>query len=87
MFTPAGAGVIPHWAKAKEVIIGLLISPMIGFGLALFLIYLAHILFHKKAYFKAPTWSWDHPTLGMRSVLIGASALVSFMHGKNDGQK
>lgn len=44
-------------------------------------------MIHKRQYFKAPTWSWDHPTLGMRTVLIGASALVSFMHGKNDGQK
>ncbi len=87
MFMPAGIGVIPHWAKAQEVIIWLLISPLIWFGFAFILIYLAHLAIHKKQYFKAPTWSWDHPTLGMRTVLIGASALVSFMHGKNDGQK
>lgn len=87
MFMPAGVGAIPHWGKAQEVIIWLLISPMIWFGLAFLLIYIAHILIHKKQYFKAPKWSWDRPTLGMRSILIGASALVSFMHGKNDGQK
>ncbi len=87
MFTPAGADVIPHWVKAQEVIIGLLISPLIGFGLAIGLIYMAHVCIHKKQYFKAPTWSWDHPTLGMRTTLILASGLVSFMHGKNDGQK
>ncbi len=87
MFTPAGADVIPHWAKAKEVIIGLLISPLIGFGVAIFLIYIAHVFIHKKQYFKAPNWSWDHPTIGMRTILIITSALVSFMHGKNDGQK
>ena len=84
---PIGANTIPHWTKAQEVIVGLLISPLIGFGFAFLLIYIAHKVLHKRVYFKAPMWSWDHPTLGMRSVLIGASALVSFMHGKNDGQK
>lgn len=87
MYMPAWNNIVPHWGKAEEVIIGLLISPLIWFGFAFILIYLAHIILKKRAYFKAPTWSWDHPTLGMRTVLIGASALVSFMHGKNDGQK
>lgn len=87
MFIPAGADTIPHWGKAQEVIIGLLISPLIGFGFAFLLIYIAHIVLRKKSYFKAPKTEEDHPTLVMRSVLIGASALVSFMHGKNDGQK
>ncbi len=87
MLMPVGANTVPHWGKAQEVIIGLLISPLIGFGFAFLLIYIAHKILHNRSYFKAPTWSWDHPTFWMRSVLIGASALVSFMHGKNDGQK
>ncbi len=87
MLMPAGANAITHWEKIQEVIIGLLISPMIGFGFAFLLIYLAHRIFHKKSYFKAPEWSWDHPKIGMRSLLIGTSGLVSFMHGKNDWQK
>ncbi len=87
MYSSMGVGFTPHWSKAQEVIIGLLISPMIGFGLALILIYIAHIVLRKREYFKAPYWSWDKPNLAMRSVLIGASGLVSFMHGKNDGQK
>ena len=77
----------PHWWKAEEVIMWLLISPIIGFTFAFFLIYLAHVLLKKKEYFKAPFWSWDKPNLTMRSVLIAASGLVSFMHGKNDWQK
>lgn len=87
MYSAAGSSFTPHWGKAEEVIIGLLISPMIGFGIALILIYIAHRFLKKKEYFKAPFWSWDHPNLTMRSVLILASGLVSFMHGKNDGQK
>ncbi len=87
MLIPAWVGITPHWAKAEEVIIWLLISPLIWFWCALVLIYLAHKFLHKKSYFRAPIWSWDHPTPWMRFTLIGASALVSFMHGKNDGQK
>lgn len=87
MFTSAGVWVEPHWTKASEVIVGLLLSPMIGFGFALLLIYLAHYFFHKKSYFQAPRTDHDHPTLGMRLLLIVSSSLVSFMHGKNDGQK
>ncbi len=87
MYSDAGIGFTPHWNKAQEVIIGLLISPLIGFALALTLIYIAHRILQKKAYFKAPTWSWDHPNLTMRTILIISSGLVSFMHGKNDGQK
>ncbi|NRH20930.1 inorganic phosphate transporter [Candidatus Gracilibacteria bacterium] len=87
MFIPVGADTIPHWGKAQEVIVGLLISPLIGFGFAFLLIYIAHIVLRRKSYFKAPKTEEDHPTFAMRSVLIGASALVSFMHGKNDGQK
>lgn len=78
---------IPHWWKAEEVIIWLLISPIIGFTFALTLIYIAHLLLKRKEYFKTPFWSWDKPNLTMRMVLIGASGLVSFMHGKNDWQK
>ena len=66
------------------MIIGLLISPIIGFGFAFFLIYIAHSILRKKSYFKAPKTEDDHPTFAMRSVLIISSALVSFMHGKND---
>ena len=87
MYTAAGDWFIPHWWKAQEVIVGLLISPLIWFGFAMLLIYWAHILIKKKAYFKAPYWSWDHPNLTMRTLLIFSSGLVSFMHGKNDGQK
>lgn len=84
---PTGTSVTPNWGKAWEVIEWLLISPLIGFSLALGAIYLAHIFLRKKQYFKSPFWSWDKPTLGMRTTLIISSCLVSFMHGKNDGQK
>lgn len=62
MLMPVGANTVPHWGKAQEVIIGLLISPLIGFGFAFLLIYIAHKILHNRSYFKAPTWSWDHPT-------------------------
>lgn len=80
-------GIDLHWEKALEVIEGLLFSPLIGFSLALGLIYLAHLFLKSKQYFRAPFWSWDKPNLGMRVLLIASSITVSFMHGRNDGQK
>lgn len=86
-YTSFGAGVAVHWNKAKEVIEGLLLSPLIGFGIALLLMLGARHFIHIRKYFDTPNHSWNHPSLDMRTLLIGASGLVSFMHGKNDGQK
>ncbi|MDD2693631.1 MAG: inorganic phosphate transporter [Candidatus Gracilibacteria bacterium] len=87
MYSAAGSEFTPHWGKAEEVVVGLLISPIIGFGCALILIYIAHRFIKREEYFRAPMNAGDRPSLAIRSTLILASGLVSFMHGKNDGQK
>jgi PiT family inorganic phosphate transporter len=85
--TSFGAGVVTHWNKAIEVIEWLLLSPILGFWMALLLMMIARHWVHARRYFNTPSHKSDHPSLDMRMLLIFSSALVSFMHGKNDGQK
>jgi phosphate/sulfate permease len=79
-----GSGI--NWKKAGEVGMSLLISPMIGFGLA----YLLLLLLKKVA----PSQKLHEPPHGdtpppwwVRAILIGTCTGVSFAHGSNDGQK
>lgn len=79
--------VIPNWKKAIEVMESLLISPLIWFALAGWLMYLSYKFIKSKYYFSTP-WKGKHrPKLWLRSILIWTSAWVSFAHGSNDGQK
>ncbi len=72
--------------KALEVFESLLLSPVIGFGLAfLGMMIAAHIA--SKSFFRRPTSAASRPPRHIRAGLIGSSALVSYMHGSNDGQK
>lgn len=81
--------VIPNWAKAKEVLESLLLSPLIWFSIALLLMFISYKIIHSKRYFKAPKWDRKikKPWAWLRSLLIWASAWVSFAHGSNDWQK
>ncbi|HSI15324.1 MAG TPA: inorganic phosphate transporter [Chthoniobacter sp.] len=75
-----------NWAKAQEVGISLLLSPLCGFVWAAVLLLLLKLLVRKPELFsepekgKAPPW-W------IRGILIGTCTGVSFFHGSNDGQK
>jgi phosphate/sulfate permease len=79
-----GSGI--NWHKAAEVGISLLISPLLGFGLAAgMLILLKRLvknpeLYHPPDGDKPPPW-W------IRAILILTCTGVSFAHGSNDGQK
>jgi inorganic phosphate transporter, PiT family len=79
-----GAG--PNWDKAKEIGMSLLFSPLFGFGLAIGLMFIMRNIIKKKFFFKEPDKKKQTP-LGIRLIFATTSALVSFFHGRNDGQK
>ena len=75
-----------NWAKATDVGIALLVSPMIGFvASAMLLLMMKRVFKEPKLYEPAnpdqPTPPW------IRRVLIATCGGVSFAHGSNDGQK
>ena len=79
-----GEGV--NWAKASEVGMALLISPVIGFTCAALLLLALKALVKSKALFTAPPKDQPPPPW-IRGVLMLTCTGVSFAHGSNDGQK
>ena len=80
-----GAGV--NWDKAKEIGLSLILSPLVGFGLAAGLMWFIKNVLKAKALFHIPTGEDDKPPILVRLLLITTCTLVSFFHGSNDGQK
>jgi PiT family inorganic phosphate transporter len=74
------------WSQAANVGKTLLISPLIGFGLAALVLLLAKALLHDKRLFEAPQGT-EPPPFWIRCLLILTCTGVSFAHGSNDGQK
>ncbi len=80
-----GSGV--NWHKAEEIGLSLILSPLIGFGLAVILmLFLKHVVRY-KGLFHIPQGEDDRPPFLVRGILILTCTLVSFFHGSNDGQK
>ena len=75
-----------NWHKASEVGLALLISPLIGFGLAAGLLLLGKRLIRSEKLYQPPDADAP-PPLWIRGILIGTCTGVSFAHGSNDGQK
>jgi len=78
-----------NWDKAKEVFAALLLSPLIGFSLAVVLMFVLRRTLNKnvrKQLFDEPH-AGQAPPPWVRAVLITTCTLVSFFHGRNDGQK
>lgn len=80
-----GAGV--NWGKAEEIGLSLILSPLVGFGFAVLLMYFFKHVIKYKALFHIPTGEDDRPPILIRILLIITCTLVSFFHGSNDGQK
>lgn len=80
-----GRGV--NWEKAEEIGLSLVMSPLIGFGLAILLMYFLKHGLKSKALFHIPQGENDRPPIVVRLLLITTCTLVSFFHGSNDGQK
>jgi phosphate/sulfate permease len=81
------SGATVNWAKAADVGLSLLISPVFGFGLAIILMFILRSLFKKQEdLFKEPHKT-KLPPAWIRGILIVTCTGVSFSHGSNDGQK
>jgi PiT family inorganic phosphate transporter len=79
-----GEGV--NWAKASEVGMSLLISPIIGFVCSALLLLTSKALIKRKDLYVAPEGKKAPPTW-IRGLLMLTCTGVSFAHGSNDGQK
>jgi len=75
-----------NWAKAQDVGLGLLISPVVGFCAAGLLLLLCKLLIKNPSLYKAPVGKTP-PPLWIRGILMLTCTGVSFAHGSNDGQK
>ena len=75
-----------NWAKAQEVGLGLILSPLAGFIAAALLLITAKTLIRDPALYRAPEGK-NPPPLWIRSLLVLTCTGVSFAHGSNDGQK
>lgn len=83
---PEAANVALNWGKVKDIGLSLMVSPMVGFALALGLMFLLQAIIKNKAVFKEPDTK-SPPPFYMRAILILTCTSVSFSHGSNDGQK
>lgn len=75
-----------NWAKAQDMGLGLLISPVVGFCAAGLLLLLCKALVKNPSLYKAPKGKTP-PPLWIRGILMITCTGVSFAHGSNDGQK
>lgn len=75
-----------NWSKAGDIGLSLLFSPLMGFSLAILLMYILKQVVKDKAIFKEPT-STAPPPMWIRAILLLTCTGVSFSHGSNDGQK
>ncbi len=75
-----------NWHIAGEVGLSLLISPLVGFGLAALLLVLSKAVLHEPHLYEPPQGDTPPPAW-IRSLLILTCTGVSFAHGSNDGQK
>lgn len=75
-----------NWAKAAEVGLALLVSPLVGFALAGLLLLAMKLVFREPRLYMPPQGE-DRPPGWIRGALIATCGGVSFAHGSNDGQK
>ncbi len=80
----AGSGV--DWAQASKIGYSLLLSPLIGFGVAALLLLALRKLVRNPALYQAPEGKTP-PPFWIRALLVLTCTGVSFAHGSNDGQK
>lgn len=86
MLLPGSHDIVLNWGKVKDVGLSLLISPLIGFFMAMLLMVILRKVIKNKTIFKEPP-AKKAPPMWVRSVLVLTCTFVSFSHGSNDGQK
>lgn len=74
------------WAQATKVGYSLLLSPLIGFGVAALMLLLLKLLVKRPELYQEPKADTP-PPWWIRSLLVLTCTGVSFAHGSNDGQK
>jgi PiT family inorganic phosphate transporter len=74
------------WGQARNIGWSLLLSPLIGFGVAALLLLLAKRFIRDHKLYRAPAGT-EPPPFYIRCLLILTCTGVSFFHGSNDGQK
>ncbi len=85
-----GQGIVGgvNWAKAAEVGLALLISPLIGFvSAALLLLAAKRLIRDPQLYVPPPADESIKPPGWIRAILVLTCGGVSLAHGSNDGQK
>lgn len=75
-----------NWGKAGEIGTSLLLSPAIGFGATIILMFLAQRFMKNKEIFEEPKDN-KKPPFWIKATLVGTCTAVSYAHGNNDGQK
>ena len=83
---PESTGTAVNWTKAAEVGLSLLFSPLFGFTMTIFLMFILRRAIKDKSIFREPDLTKRPPTW-IRGTLILTCTGVSFFHGSNDGQK
>lgn len=78
--------------KAIDIMLSLLISPLVGFGVAALVLLLLKKIFTSPKIHKTPQEREQidgkkHPPFWTRVTLVASAMGVSFVHGSNDGQK
>ena len=74
------------WAQAANIGKSLLLSPLIGFVVALLLFLTSKALIKDKKLYEAPEGN-QPPPFWIRGLLMLTCTGVSFFHGSNDGKK
>jgi len=74
------------WGQATSIGKSLLLSPLVGFGVAALLLLAAKVLLRNEKLYRAPEGE-KPPPFYIRCLLILTCTGVSFFHGSNDGQK
>jgi PiT family inorganic phosphate transporter len=75
-----------NWDKAKDTGMALLFSPLVGFSLAIIVMFIFKRLIKNDTIYKEPI-PGKTPPIWIRVMLWMTCGLVSFFHGQNDGQK
>ncbi|MCK6601243.1 MAG: inorganic phosphate transporter [Bacteroidetes bacterium] len=86
LLLPDSTAVALNWGKVQDVGLSLLISPIMGFAVAMGLMQLLVNLVKNKVIFQEPEPGVP-PPFWIRSILVLTCTSVSFFHGSNDGQK
>ncbi len=86
-FLPGDLGVTAvNWDKAKDTGLALLLSPLLGFSVAIIVMFIFKRFIKNEIIYKEPI-PGKKPPIWIRMLLWLTCGMVSFFHGQNDGQK